>query len=259
MAPATPPMLQLMFFLIFSQYFVSGTNTNGGTNTTTFTLQNNCAYTIWPATLSGAGSSQLPESGFELKPNGSISLDVSAPWSGRFWARTVCSVDNSSSASGGRFRCGTGDCGSGRIECNGSGGAPPATLVELTLDGYGGLDFYDISLVDGFNLPISIDVQGSKSCKSVSCAVDLNALCPAELSVVSDYKSVVGCKSGCDAFNEPRYCCTGAYSSPSTCNPTNYSNFFKKACPQAYSYAFDDSTSIFTCPAALNYLITFCP
>ncbi|CAH9134567.1 unnamed protein product [Cuscuta epithymum] len=32
-------------------------------------------------------------------------------------------------------------------------------------------------------------------------------------------------------------------------------------CPQAYSYAYDDKTSTFTCPSGPNnnYLITFCP
>ncbi|BAF26073.1 Os10g0147200, partial [Oryza sativa Japonica Group] len=36
--------------------------------------------------------------------------------------------------------------------------------------------------------------------------------------------------------------------------------FFKAACPRAYSYAYDDSTSTFTCAAgATDYAITFCP
>jgi hypothetical protein len=32
----------------------------------------------------------------------------------------------------------------------------PATLVEFTLDGAGGLDFFDVSLVDGYNLPMRV-------------------------------------------------------------------------------------------------------
>lgn len=51
--------------------------------------------------------------------------------------------------------CATGDCG-GRIECNGAGGVPPATLAEFQFDGHGGLDYYDVSLVDGYNLPMAI-------------------------------------------------------------------------------------------------------
>jgi hypothetical protein len=42
------------------------------------------------------------------------------------------------------------------LECNGAGGEPPATLAEIRLNGAGGLDFYDISLVDGFNVPVQV-------------------------------------------------------------------------------------------------------
>jgi Thaumatin family len=71
-------------------------------------------------------------------------------WSGRFWGRSGCSFDSS-----GRGSCSTGDCGSGEIECKGAGAAPPATLIEFTLDGSDNKDFYDVSLVDGYNLPVS--------------------------------------------------------------------------------------------------------
>ena len=69
---------------------------------------------------------------------------------------------------------------------------------------------------------------------------------------------MIGCKSACDEFATPHYCCTGAYGSPSTCPATQYSNAFKAACPTAHSYAYDDATSTFTCKGA-NYAITFCP
>lgn len=68
----------------------------------------------------------------------------------------------------------------------------------------------------------------------------------------------VACKSACEAFGDPQYCCSGAYGSPDTCKPSSYSQFFKSACPRAYSYAYDDGTSTFTCASA-DYTITFCP
>ena len=43
------------------------------------------------------------------------------------------------------------------------------------------------------------------------------------------------------------------------CPANQYSTTFKKQCPQAYSYAYDDKTSTFTCPSGGNYLIAFCP
>ena len=38
------------------------------------------------------------------------------------------------------------------------GGEPPVTLAEFTLNGGGDQDYYDISLVDGFNLPMIMRV-----------------------------------------------------------------------------------------------------
>ncbi|KAL9244029.1 hypothetical protein vseg_017846 [Gypsophila vaccaria] len=34
---------------------------------------------------------------------------------------------------------------------------------------------------------------------------------------------------------------------------------FKKACPRAYSYAYDDKSSTFTCGGSPDYTITLCP
>ncbi|KAJ4872104.1 Pathogenesis-related thaumatin superfamily protein [Raphanus sativus] len=80
-----------------------------------------------------------------------------------------------------------------------------------------------------------------------------------ELRIVDPRTGIIAaCKSACAAFNSPEFCCTGAHSTPQTCSPTHYSAMFKNACPSAYSYAYDDATSTFTCSGA-NYLITFCP
>lgn len=219
----------------------------------TFTIHNNCPYTIWPATLTGVGP-QLSSTGFELATGALTSINVPNPWSGRVWARTWCSSDS------GWLTCVTGDCGSGSLDCKGSGGTPPVSLVELTLAAAGGTDFYDISLVHGFNIPVNVSPQGgSAGCTPTSCPADVNRVCPPELAVKRPDGVVVGCKSACLAFNTPEYCCSGAYGSPQTCPPTNYSQLFKSQCPQAYSYAYDDKTSTFTCSGGANYLITFCP
>ncbi|KAJ8941001.1 hypothetical protein NQ314_010509 [Rhamnusium bicolor] len=77
---------------------------------------------------------------------------VNAPedWAGRFWARTWCDTNTN--------HCLTGDCGN-KLQCEGNGGAPPATLAEITLKGSNGLDFYDISLVDGFNTLVTVSMK----------------------------------------------------------------------------------------------------
>lgn len=219
-----------------------------GVNGATFTFVNKCDFTVWPGILASAGSPKLDSTGFELKKGSSRSFQAPTGWSGRFWGRTGCNFDGS-----GQGTCTTGDCGSGQVECNGYGAAPPATLAEFTL-GSGGQDFYDVSLVDGYNLPMIVEGSGgSGACASTGCVTDLNSRCPAELKVEGG-----ACRSACEAFGKPEYCCSGAYGSPTTCKPSVYSQVFKSACPRSYSYAYDDATSTFTCTGA-DYAMTFCP
>ncbi|KAK9164491.1 hypothetical protein Syun_005393 [Stephania yunnanensis] len=223
----------------------------------TFTFINNCDYKVWPGILTSAGIAPLDSTGFALEKGESRALTAPAAWSGRFWGRTACSEDST-----GKLTCLTGDCGSGKIECAGAGAKPPATLAEFTLNGADGKDFYDVSLVDGYNLPMLVVPHGGSggNCSTTGCVVDLNVACPAELKVVSSTGAGadVACKSACEAFQQPQYCCSGEYGNPNTCKPTSYSEFFKHACPRAYSYAYDDGTSTFTCVSA-DYDITFCP
>ncbi|KAM1292482.1 hypothetical protein ACFX2I_019432 [Malus domestica] len=67
----------------------------------------------------------------------------------------------------------------------------------------------------------------------------------------------VGCRSACDVFDTDEYCCRGSYGNAVVCKPTYYSKKFKEACPTAYSYAYDDLSSIFTC-SGTNYVVAFC-
>ncbi|CAI0469335.1 unnamed protein product, partial [Linum tenue] len=154
---------------------------------------------------------------------------------GRFWARTECYWNST-----GQFNCPTGDCGTGQVSCNGAGGNPPVSP---------GNDFYDVSLVDGFNLPVSVAPSGGtgRNCTTSSCHGNVNAVCPAELAVKGADGSVIACMSACDAFHLPQ------------CRPSTYSEIFKGQCPQAYSYAYDDTTSTFSCGGGANYAIVFCP
>ncbi|KAG6496243.1 hypothetical protein ZIOFF_044101 [Zingiber officinale] len=219
----------------------------------TFTFVNKCGETVWPGILSNAGSPGLESTGFELPAASSRAFQAPTGWSGRFWARTGCSA-------GGAWSCATGDCGSGQVECNGAGAAPPATLAEFTLaTSSAGRDFYDVSLVDGYNLPMVVEASGTHgaggSCATTGCVADLNRMCPAELRAAEGE----ACRSACEAFGTPEFCCSGAYANPTTCRPSTYSQIFKSACPKSYSYAFDDPTSTFTCAGGADYTITFCP
>ncbi|XP_048439971.1 PR5-like receptor kinase isoform X3 [Pyrus x bretschneideri] len=226
-----------------------------GAHAAKMTFTNNCPNTVWPATLTSGQKPQLSTTGFKLASQASQSMDAPSPWSGRLWARTRCSTNAT-----GKFSCETADCGSGQVACNGAYAVTPTTLVEITIAENGGQDFYDVSLVDGFNLPMSVAPQGGTGeCQTSTCHVNVNAACPIELQVKAADKSVISCMSACMAFNESQYCCTPPNDVPSTCPSTNYSQFFKKQCPEAYSYAYDDQTSTFTCNGGPDYIITFCP
>ncbi|CAL4941590.1 unnamed protein product [Urochloa decumbens] len=105
-----------------------------GASAATFNIRNNCGYTVWTVYV----------------PPGT---------SGRFWGRTGCSFN------GGRGHCDSGDC-AGALSCTLSG-QTPATLAEYTIGANGAQDFYDISLVDGFNQPMDF-----------SCSTGVNLHCP---------------------------------------------------------------------------------
>ncbi|CAN1345414.1 Thaumatin-like protein 1a [Linum perenne] len=184
---STSPPFQFPIPYFFLLLIVSFPFSAGIEPAATFKITNRCRQTIWPGLLSGANTAQLPTTGFPLHPGKSRSISIPSGWSGRIWGRTHCTL------TGGKFSCLTADCGSEKVECAGSGAKPPATLVEFTLNGADGLDFYD-----------------------------------------------------------------GAYATPETCGPSDYSLFFKHACPRSYSYAYDDKTSTYTC-ADTDYVIVFCP
>ncbi|KAM3213531.1 hypothetical protein ACQJBY_066110 [Aegilops geniculata] len=227
----------------------------GGASAATLALYNKCGETVWPGIQPGAGKEILARGGLQLLPNRATSIRLPTGWSGRVWGRQGCRFD-----AAGRGKCATGDCG-GALYCNGAGGEPPATLAEITLGASASaLDFYDVSLVDGYNVAIDMrPYHGSgANCLPAGCVSDLNSVCPAGLAVRGGNR-VVGCRSACAAFGSAEYCCTGQFGGPQQCKPTTYSRLFKRACPKAYSYAYDDKTSILTCAAGTSYVVTFCP
>lgn len=142
-------------------------------------IKNNCAETIWPALASQAGTGP-GVGGFELATNASRSLTVGADWQGRVWGRTNCSFNaagtgasNLNGNNGAGRSCGTGDCNSvlncivtvsqkwlhtGQSNADTLQGDTPVTLAEFDLAGgvNGGQTFYDLSLVDGYNLPMGL-------------------------------------------------------------------------------------------------------
>ncbi|KAJ4416288.1 hypothetical protein N0V82_006818 [Gnomoniopsis sp. IMI 355080] len=113
-------------------------------------IYNKCPGTLWPAiyTTSGGGPST---GGFELAAGANRSLEVSSSWYGRVWARTNCTAGD-----GDALVCQTGSCGV--MDCASAAGNPPATLAEFNLAAgvSASQNFLDISLVDGYNVPLGL-------------------------------------------------------------------------------------------------------
>ncbi|XP_047053733.1 G-type lectin S-receptor-like serine/threonine-protein kinase SD2-5 isoform X1 [Lolium rigidum] len=187
---------------------------------TRFTIINRCSFTVG--------------GGMQLDPGKKWTLDMpTGTTDGRLWGRTGCSFHGKGGQS-----CQTGDCG-GVLACT-DNGQPPISLAEFKIGQGQTDDFFDISLVNGFNVPmdfLSVPTQGGPGCsKGPRCEANITAHCPTELQAPG------GCNNACIA------------SGTSNCEPTTYSGFFEQMCPDAYN-----SYNGFTCPTGTNYQVIFCP
>ncbi|KAF7805476.1 osmotin-like protein [Senna tora] len=238
--------------LALTSFFILASLTNGAI----LTLVNNCNYTVWPAIQPNAGHPVLARGGFVLHTLTHVSIPIpDHHWSGRVWARTGCGYSNN------QFHCSTGDCG-GRLECNGAGGVTPATLAQFSVH-HGNNDFtsYSVSLVDGFNVPMTVTPhEGKGVCPVVGCRVDLVATCPPALQhrAAEGKGRVVACKSGCEALRTDELCCRNHYNSPQACKPSIYSQFFKHACPATFTFAHDNPSLMHECSSPRELKVIFC-
>lgn len=234
----------------------------------TFTVYNACPFTIWPAVftdLNVGSATPSVATGWEAPAWSVKTFSVPDNWkAGRIWARRNCNF----STNPGPNSCLDGGCNGGLLCDPRTGtGVPPATLAEFTLSAADGNDWYDVSLVDGYNLPMRI--TNTAGCHVADCPVDLGPDCPSNLKGPFDSTGFpVGCKSDClvdpNPTNSPS-CCSGSHSTPQTCPNSGvpHYSYFKSRCPNSYVYAYDESsgTALWTCPASKkpNYTITFCP
>jgi hypothetical protein len=224
------------------------------------TFVNRMSETIWVAAAPNPAT-PLAATGWVLPAGQSVTITTPNNLNTRFWGRTGCDFD-----SAGVGHCQTGDCG-GLFQCKGWG-TIPATLAEVNFDAWDNLDFYDVSMVDGSNLPMyinttsssggTVDPISSDGCVPAGCTKPV--VCPSILDVKVG-GTVVGCISACARLDTDQLCCRGQYSSRAACNPTtwpvDYAAVFKRAEPYAYSYVDDDATSVFTCKGVCDYRITF--
>lgn len=233
-----------------------------------FTVTNACPFTVWPAIFTDpTKGSAFPvvENGWEAPSGSSRSFAVPDNWAaGRIWGRRACDF----SSTQGPQSCLTGGCEGGLV-CT-QRGAPPATVAEWTLSPTDDAqDYYDVSLVDGANLPLRI--TNNKDCAVAECPIDLAATCPDPLKGPYDSTGLpIGCKTSCLAnldgnTGNSSNCCSGSFGSPETCPSSGvaFYDFFKGNCPNSWAYTFDESSgnALKTCSGAnkADYILTFCP
>ncbi|CAE6411172.1 unnamed protein product [Rhizoctonia solani] len=219
----------------------------------TFTVYNACPYTIWPAIFTDLNvGTSVPaiETGWEAPANSKRMFTVPDSWkAGLIWGRTGCGLECDSTT-------GT--------------GVGPVSIAEWTLSASDGHDWYDVSLVDGFNVPMRI--SNNAGCQVTECAVDLNQGCPDVLQgPLNANGTTAGCKSACMANLDgnpanSRNCCTGNYNAPMNCPPSGvqYYSYFKGRCPTSFAYIYDESSGGPVSQGCIaskkaDYTLTFCP
>ncbi|KAJ4976128.1 hypothetical protein NE237_001234 [Protea cynaroides] len=218
------PNFPTFFFLFPSIFFWLS-------RATTFEIINQCSYTVWAVALPGGGR--------QLNPGETWLLNMADDTVYcRIWGRTNCIFDETGNGS-----CETGDCNN-QLSCQ-NYGSSPVTVAEYEAR-YVGVNFYYLSLLDGFNIPMEFK-PNNRSCREIKCTADINRECPTVL------RTAGGCNHPCTVFKNDFYCCTYG-----NCTVTDLSNFFMTRCPDAYSFALDYSTK-FTCASGSNYGVVFCP
>jgi hypothetical protein len=121
------------------------------------------------------------------------------------------------------------------------------------------LTFYDISLVDGYTLPMTIK-PSSTICPKPSCSLSL-LQCPSDLQVKDlPQQDIIACNSPCSEFQTEAFCCGNT--TPQQCQTgpvvsTDYVKLIHEYCPLVYAYSYDDMRGLHTCSQS-NYEVQFC-
>lgn len=176
---------------------VCGWVTGGGGGGVQLAVVNNCPFPTWLANTPNTGFPSLPGGTVQLASGQRYVYQISnSGWAGRFWPKTGCDQSGTN--------CQFGDSAP---PCPARGCQPPAdTKIEFNFPPQPPKtdSWYDISLVDGYSLPIQIVPRGVNqgSCVSTKCALNL-ASCPSnEISGIGDLRvwnngKVVACLSPC--------------------------------------------------------------
>lgn len=274
-------LVKAMIFMVsltLLTLFVNPSTAMAQSNTTRLSVTNQCDFPVWMATQPNTEIAPLPEGTVKLEKGQSQDYAIpSDGWAGRLWPKTGCDSNGTNCAAGEAVQ-----------PCPPSGCNPPAdTLIEFNFSNLSSTNptWYDISLVDGYSLPIEIKPREgeSGSCITTRCDLSLND-CPqdetqglGDLRVINN-ENVVQCLSPCKKWSYPSppglgkpetespgiyLCCiaplTGEECSTGPVIQTQYVQTVRQACPTTYSYAYDDAAGLHDCPTQNSFDVMLCP
>ncbi len=217
---------------------------------------NACDQTVW----AGASGETVPveafDDGVELAPGECVAMAFRSVVGGRAWGGTDCDGD----------------------VCASDGASGRGTLVQFDVP-EDGLALYNVSLVDGFNLPIELRPTGVEidqadgPCRAARCDASLEVGCPEALRRYDEEGAVAYCESicracgACEGCNDcgdlgaeaceacadvAEVCCAGT-----GCESNGYTEIWASLCPSALTYAEDGA--YVGCDRVTDFDLTFCP
>lgn len=278
LARATIFMVSLALLLLFVNPSTAiAQQLAAASNTTRLSVTNQCVFPVWMATQPNAQIAPLPGGTVKLSKGQSHSYSIpTSGWAGRLWPKIGCD--------GNGRNCTAGEA---VAPCPASGCEPPAdTKIEFNFPNLSSRTnaWYDISLVDGYSLPVKIQPRGgeSGSCVTTKCNLSLNSCPQNETQGLGDLRvvkngSVVQCLSPCKKWNYPapygkgkpeteapgvELCCPNNDVNRCRTGPvvqTKFVQTVRQACPTAYSYAYDDRAGLHDCSTQQSFDVTLCP
>lgn len=247
-------------------------------------IVNGCTATVWIASTPNVGVTTKLASLVKIEAGKKHEYAVDPTgWAGRLWPKTGCDATG--------YNCTAGDAipPCGHFSPSGPCEPPADTKIEFNFAPTGGTarSFYDISLVDGYSLPVWIRPSThDATCVDTLCDLPLSA-CPADerygdtnlgnLAVVYGGKTVQ-CLSPCKRWNYPTpygmgnpettapgpaLCCPAPVT-PTVCNDvtgvrtTKYVKLVREHCRSAYAFSYDDVAGSHDCPSATRFEVVFC-
>jgi len=217
---------------------------------------NACDETVW----AGASGTTVPADAFdasvELAPGDCLAVPFRSVVGGRAWGGTDCVGD----------------------VCASDGASGRGTLVQFDVP-EDGLSLYNVSLVDGFNLPIEMLPVGvampdpDGPCRAARCAASLEVGCPEPLRRYDEGGALAYCESICRACGACEGCndcgdlgaaacgecsevadvCCGGMG----CEGNAYTTVWTSLCPDALTFAGD--AAYVGCDQSADFDLTFCP